>query len=199
MSIMKKNIPLLILFLSTSIANAQNTNCSPTFNEIFDFEVGDVFHYSNVTRQDDHDGSTIYAKSERIEILDKIVTGDTTKYYREIEKENTYRDTLIIVDDGKHTLHACDSTLVQINQYLHPYFTSQGIDTTDLYAFVRVYKNDTVRYLENDIPQVVKAINVTEPSDGFFTKPDSNSYTPFTHICENLIMEYVAGAGLLYE
>lgn len=178
---------------------AQAAPCSPTFSEIYDFEIGDVFHYSIIDRKDDHDGSTLVYNKESIEIIDKKVSTDTTFYYRKISNRKTIFDTLILVDNGFHTLHACDSDLVRVNDYLHPFFTDEAIDSTDLYAKVSVVNNDTTRSWRNDHPRIVKAIYADGYGEGFYTQTDSNTYEPFDTICESLTLEYAAGAGLIFE
>ena len=196
---MKKYLTL-ILITCIHFSNAQTTNCSPTFSEIFDFEVGDKFHYSLVSTKDDHDGTTAYFSKETITILEKIVTGDTTFYYRRIANRNgTNKDTLVLINDSSHFLNQCDSSFARVTSL--SYYKNFPVGVEDVYSLVRVYKNDTVRTWDNDFPRIVKAIGGFSDKNVFFTRSDSGTYEPIDANFDgpHFLVEYAAESGLLYE
>lgn len=196
---MKSTLIFCLTLFSFLISNAQNTNCSPTLSEIYDFEIGDVFHYSNIYSKADHDGTTLYHTKESIEILNKKISGDTTTYYRKIVNSNTTLDTLVLIDDSTHILNMCDSSFVRVNSL--SYYKNFPAGVEDIYSLVRVYKNDTVRTWDNDYPRIVKATGIFSHNDAFYIKSDSGSYEPIDANFNgpHFLVEYAAGVGLLFE
>jgi hypothetical protein len=170
-----KNILLLVFFIcSINQANAQSTNCSPTFSEIFNFEIGDEFLYGI---QENPGGGTqdYWYSQQRITILDKIVSGDTIIYYRGLG--GALRDTLVIVgSDSTHFLNQCDSSMVKVNSL--SYYRNYSPDGPDIYSFVRMYNNDTVRTWDNGHPRIVKGVGGFSHNNVFYTRSDSGTYEP---------------------
>lgn len=194
---MKSTFISCLLLISLLKSNAQNTNCSPTLSEIYDFEVGDEFIYG-IKENPGGGGRDYWQSALRIVILDKITSGDTTIYYR--ERGGAYRDTLIVIDDSSHHLNQCDLSLVNVNSFF--YYEFYNPDSIDIYTYIKIYDNDTVRTWDNDYPRSVKAItNQSIFESGYFIMSDSNTYEPisFSDVGMAITIEYAAGAGIIHE
>jgi|GEM_PF-1223761 hypothetical protein len=192
---MKTIIISLFLLLTVFQANAQTSNCSPTFSEIYDFKVGDTFHYSIKENPGGETQEYHYSKEEYT-ILNKVTSGDTTIYYRQFG--GIKRDTLILVNESSHFLNQCDSSYILVNPHFH--YPFDNFRNIEVYALLRVYDNDTIRTYDNDYPRIVKSIsNHYNLRSGFYTKSDSNTYSPFDSVGITITKEYAQGAGLLYD
>jgi hypothetical protein len=195
---MNRSLTVALMFASF-FANAQSSNCSPTFSEIFDFEIGDVFLYG--IKENPGGGTQDYWYSkETVTILDKIISGDTISYYRQKSNANGIDlDTLVLVDDSSQVLNKCDSTLVPINSFLH--YKGHFPGSVIIYAYLRVYDNDTIRTWENDYPRLVKAIRGGGQNELYYLKTDSGTFIPYDEqvLKLGMTLEFASGAGLVYE
>lgn len=196
---MKSTLIFCLTLFSFLISNAQNSNCSPTLSEIYDFEVGDEFLYG--IKENPGGGTQEYWYSQqRITIVDKIISSDTVKYYREIKTfSDLILDTITIIIDSSHFLNQCDSSFVRVNSLSYYKNFPDGVE--DIYSLVRVYNNDTIRTWDNDHPRIVKAIGGFSHNNVFYTKSDSGSYEPIDANFNgpHFSIEYAVGSGLLYE
>lgn len=194
---MKSTLIFWLLLFSILKSNAQYTNCSPTFSEIYDFEVGDEFLYG--IKENPGGGTQDYWQStQTITILNKIISGDTIIYYRELN--GTLRDTLVIIrSDSTHFLNQCDSSIVKVNSLSH--YKNYPTGVQDIYSYIRVYNNDTVRTWDNVHPRIVKAVGGFSHNNAFYTRSDSGTYEPIDANFDgpHFLVEYAAGSGLLYE
>jgi hypothetical protein len=196
---MKKSLCTLILACTIYQLSAQSTNCTPTLSQIYDFEVGDEFLYG--IKENPGGGTQEYRYSTQIiTILNKIISSDTVYYYREIKTPwDLVLDTLTITNDSSHFLNQCDSSIVKVNSL--SYYKNYPAGVQDIYSFIRVYNNDTVRTWDNDHPRIVKAVGGFSHNNVFYTRSDSGTYEPIDNNFDgpHFLVEYAAGSGLLYE
>jgi hypothetical protein len=131
---MKRIFIVTLIFMKASFSFCQevkslNQECSPTFKEIFNFQVGDYFNYE-INEWHEWEGNI--DKNESYTITKKEEHGDTVYYVRKgkgtkveydirscppcipphITKYEIY-DTLLYVDSVNHFLNLCPDTLIQ--------------------------------------------------------------------------------------
>jgi hypothetical protein len=154
---MKRIFILTLIFMKASFSFSQevkslNQECSPTFKEIFNFEVGDYFHYEIYEWQESF-GSSM-DRHESYTIMKKVEHGDTVYYIRKgkgtvIDKPDVgpdkpppdttkyeIYDTVVYVDSASHFLNLCPDTLIQNVLY--------DLKYCDYYTSVQVVQNDSM-------------------------------------------------------
>lgn len=137
---MKKLSIALIVGLGLGIHTFAQSICSPSFNEIFNFEIGDVFTYKYTT----YDWSTgsgitdVNSYSRSFEVKDKTVKGDTLMYimdgtlpptttthfgFMPLNEPPVISDTVILIDSINHVLNQCADSVINF-QFPDPEFDS---------------------------------------------------------------------------
>ena len=145
---MKQLIFIILIMFCTKIM-AQDT-CSPMLQEIYDFEIGDVFQY-NIQGSNFIDGPLYDDTIIKYTIIDKYYNSDTIRYIRTgISRNHTYytdgynkilddygysvtsvQDTLVIIDSTHHMLNKCKSDTVRIvAPYCNEGFYNYIVNTT---------------------------------------------------------------------
>ena len=126
---MKNLIIIFLITISNFHSQAQDTVCTPTFKDIFNYNIGDKYTYL-YTNWDGTSGNgdviTTYSSST-FEVTDKITKGDTCIYiingslpvnsitqniYYPYEPISYTTDTLFLIDSIQHALNQCNDSLV---------------------------------------------------------------------------------------
>lgn len=119
---------LAVLLLISYGTYAQD--CSPSLNEIYDFEVGSIFQYRNVNTASNGGNQRYYNVVERYTVIDKWIINDTIGYIRDgvrqtyteydfnyepiIKQTSDFCDTVIVIDSALHPMNACDAQMVYL-------------------------------------------------------------------------------------
>jgi hypothetical protein len=212
---MKQLIILVIILAKTCLVFAQQKaiiqDCSPTYKENYDFQVGDFFKYTNHSiwtgdEQSDEITTTGYTITGRLE------HGDTLKYTmhgKEIVVQYepcfssgctfyppviistgtiTIDDTLTYIDSTNHFLNKCPGSLINVNNLI-------SLADTNYYTKVQILQqNDSVIKKivggENNI-YIYDSTGTNLDSTSLWNDPDSYKY--------NFKQVYAKGLGLYYE
>jgi hypothetical protein len=153
-----KRIPLLIIVLvNTGFVFAQE--CSPTFREIFDFNVGDYFEYQTghydygsfpllityttrtqsyiITERFEKGDTLFYARKGNGNILSLYNYGDGYSEDTLGHSEYLILDTLIYIDSTAHYLNKCAGTLIEAKNAAY-------CCSPHCYATIQVEQNDSL-------------------------------------------------------
>lgn len=156
---MKRLLILTFIFFKSS--SAFNQSCSPTFKEIFDFQVGDFFRYEDGVTSYAADWSKTltfesYTIKERKEYSDTLVyvrsgkgkeflyyycypsPGDDCHDIWELYSSGTYpiNDTIVYIDSINHFLNKCSDSLISVFPF------TRCCDT--IYTKILVEQNDSI-------------------------------------------------------
>ncbi len=133
---MKKILIFLILNLLTLELWSQSN--SPNYQQVYDFQVGDIFLYKDTSFSPGGDGSNfdISISYTKYEILTKITKNDTVIYTRKINDQTI--DTITYIDSTTNILNAKNDTIVELNPNL-----LLGLNDT-VFVKVRIISKDIV-------------------------------------------------------
>jgi hypothetical protein len=152
---MNKFLIYLIPFFACNIIpcransnDAEIDSCNPSFKEIYDFQIGDVFQYVNESWTSAGGAGMIVKRTSKYSIANKWIFGDTLvysisgikrfEYSCEIgpfpgcethSESNTFQDTLYYIDSINHSLNKCKDELVS---------NFMGEDFGEVYTKVRI-------------------------------------------------------------
>ena len=107
-------------------------SCGPSFKEIYDFQVGDVYQYVEKSSSSAGGAYPTTRITSKFTITDKIINGDTLLYsidgIRKVDnwcdgigfgpgcdftsKSNLFSDRLMFIDSVNHCLNKCEGDLV---------------------------------------------------------------------------------------
>jgi len=151
---MKRIFILILILVNTGLLFAQE--CSPNYKEVFDFNVGDYFHYVTSTGDDEGDFTN---KTESYIIVQRLEKGDTLEYIRKgiheslsmtywlhrhdtsfYEKSIIY-DTVQYIDSTDHFLNKCAGALVN---YADLIFESGSHPKSIYYTILQIEHKDSL-------------------------------------------------------
>lgn len=130
---------ILILFAVTLIGQAKAAkkdidNCGPNFQEVYNFNIGDVFQYVNLSYKSAGGAGLTEKTTTKYTVTSKTLNGDTITYtidgIRNIDyycardeinwcdnpsKSEVFQDTLIYIDSIDHFLNKCNQEVVPLS------------------------------------------------------------------------------------
>jgi hypothetical protein len=167
--------------------NANADTCDPSFQDVFNFEIGDVFQYREISTSSAGGSNATNEVVTQYIIRDKFSYGSTTEYYvqgwrktlfyyaniavnsidTDTTSEEVYVDTILVFNDSaNHFLNRCPKDLIKLDSYL-----------LDEFGFKNLYSRKQTSYRDSLMQKVIGGDgNVLQYNDRDSLIPVSNMF-----------------------
>ena len=176
---MKKVILSSLLFIYITFSFSQTSiidTCGPSFKDIYNFEVGDVFQYFQPHYGENQSGFISSDITTKYTIIDKTIVGDTFNYkIKGIKYTDNYcscslskkdktssviiNENLIYIDSSNHFLNKCKNELIivkgpQQNKVFEDRLTYAFGEIDSLFSTVQLNENNKAEKIIGDYENI---------------------------------------------